>query len=272
MTDTPQEPFSRRFGYTAPEAPIQVREDAPAGFRHAILTIAAEAGVSSREIVGVVRRTLGLPRSRDWTPSVQMEDAEDQIELCHWAKVYDIAEAFYGLLAWRYSVLTTPEQFQAKINDHCLTHGIGWKMVDGRFEVRGSGPQETAQSRSVQALEQEGKATSASELEKALQDLSKRPEPDITGAVQHVGAAIECLARDLCGDSSLTLGDIIKSHPRMFPGAYRKLAEAVWGIASNNGRHLEEGGEPTLGEAMLLVGTVASLCGYMVSRRPGEPA
>ena len=32
---------------------------------------------------------------------------------------------------------------------------------------------------------------------KALRDISRRPEPDVTGAIQHVCAAMQATARDL---------------------------------------------------------------------------
>ena len=35
----------------------------------------------------------------------------------------------------------------------------------------------------------------------ALRDISRRPEPDVTGSIQHVCAAMEATARDLAGPS-----------------------------------------------------------------------
>ncbi|PCF92711.1 hypothetical protein, partial [Sphingopyxis terrae] len=99
---------------------------------------------------------------------------------------------------------------------------------------------------------------------KAQSDLSRLPAPDITGAVQHAGAAIECLARELSGQHSKTLGQIIADNPTLFPGALKKLAEGVWAFSSQMGRHLAEGNTPTIREALLLIGVVASFTAYLL--------
>lgn len=58
----------------------------------------------------------------------------------------------------------------------------------------------------------------------------------------------------------------MKKYPEIFPGGYRKVAEGVWGIVSNNGRHLQEGGEPAREEALALVNLAAALVGFMIHR------
>ena len=55
-------------------------------------------------------------------------------------------------------------------------------------------------------------------------DLSRRPNPDITGAIQHAMAALECIARTVCGDGSSTLGALLKRNPDLIP---KPLNEAV---------------------------------------------
>jgi hypothetical protein len=49
------------------------------------------------------------------------------------------------------------------------------------------------------------------EIHKALENLSKRPVPDLTGAVQHAMAALECVANDVCGENGETLGKVVRS-------------------------------------------------------------
>ena len=51
------------------------------------------------------------------------------------------------------------------------------------------------------------------EIHEALFDLSRRPEADLTGTIQHTRAALECVARDVCGDERATLGEVIKRYP-----------------------------------------------------------
>jgi hypothetical protein len=257
--------FSKRYGHR-PDVPISVREDAPEGFRRAVVTCAemdAKMGIGS--IVWIVRATLGKPPSTDWSDDYIRSDVHQLVAQCDWWQVYDIAEEIYLRASETDPELTYPTAYQEAVNDYCIANGIGWKMVGGAFEARTSDLGSALLQETETALHDAGKPTSADELRKALDALSRRPHSDITGAMQHAGASIECLARDLCGDSKLTLGDIIKHHPSLFPGAYRKLAESIWGITSNNGRHLAEGGEPTFNEAMLLVGVVTALANYLLS-------
>lgn len=86
--------------------------------------------------------------------------------------------------------------------------------------------------------------------------------------MQHAGPAIECLAREISGDTKLSLGDIIKKREDLFPGAYRKMADAMWGIVSNQGRHMKEEGEPSLKDALFVVGSITNLAAFLLARRP----
>jgi hypothetical protein len=55
--------------------------------------------------------------------------------------------------------------------------------------------------------------TAHSEMKKALDDLSRRPQADITGAIQHSLACLECVCREVTGDKKATLGALIKKFP-----------------------------------------------------------
>lgn len=107
-----------------------------------------------------------------------------------------------------------------------------------------------------------GKQTTATELHEALRDLSRRPNPELTGAIQHGIAALECLSKDLTGSKD-TLGTLVKNNPALFPSPLGDAISKVYGFASNNGRHLNEGGEPSFEEAELVVGLSGVLCRYL---------
>lgn len=117
-------------------------------------------------------------------------------------------------------------------------------------------------------VEEAGYQTAQRELREARSDLSRRPEPDITGAVQHCMAALECTAGELSNEPRLTLGQIINRHagdlgiPRPLDGAL----ESAWGYASEVGRHLREGREPTSDETGLLLGLCATVIRYLLQR------
>jgi len=67
----------------------------------------------------------------------------------------------------------------------------------------------------VEALEAARRVTARDEIHKAVIDLSRRPEADLTGAIQRAMAAPECVARDACGGDRATLDKIIKRYPEL---------------------------------------------------------
>ena len=101
-------------------------------------------------------------------------------------------------------------EFQQALNDFFTEEGIGWKMADGEIVSRGTEAFEAAVQKASEALENSGRRTARDEIHEALADLSRRPKPDLTGAVQHAMAALECVARETCGDPKATLGNILK--------------------------------------------------------------
>lgn len=107
-----------------------------------------------------------------------------------------------------------------------------------------------------------GKQTAARELHEALYDLSRRPTPELTGAIQHGIAALECLSRNLTGSTD-TLGTLVRRNPTLFPAPLGEGIVKIYGFASEYGRHLREGNEPALEEVELVVGLSGVLCRYL---------
>ena len=120
-----------------------------------------------------------------------------------------------------------------------------------------------ATGQAVAALNQTGRSVAAHEMSEALRDISRRPEPDITGAVQHSWAALEATARHVTADPQV-LGQLINrlDLPKPLDGAVHKL----WGYASQQARHGSEGSMIDFVEAELLVGVAASLCTFLATR------
>lgn len=100
-------------------------------------------------------------------------------------------------------------------------------------------------------------------MHEAVADLSRRPSPDITGAIQHAMASLECVARETCGDPKATLGEIIKRHNELIPPPLDQAISKAWGYASEHARHIREGREPAYAEAELIVGLCASVSTYL---------
>ncbi|MDA1018408.1 MAG: hypothetical protein O3A00_28625, partial [Planctomycetota bacterium] len=104
------------------------------------------------------------------------------------------------------------------------------------------------------------------ELKEAIGDVSRRPAPDTSGAIQHAMAALECVARDIAEDPKPTLGKLIQKHPDLFPPPVDKAIEKLWGYASEIARHGREGNDPTREEAILVVGVSATLVNYLIHK------
>jgi hypothetical protein len=95
------------------------------------------------------------------------------------------------------------------LNQYFGENGIGWQMSDGKVLYRGSEAFTEATREAAQVLTQAGKTVAANEIHEALTDISRRPSPDVTGAIQHVIAALESTARDVAGQPNLTLGKLV---------------------------------------------------------------
>lgn len=135
-------------------------------------------------------------------------------------------------------------------------------MTQVQAEAQGSYAPETVLREGRDELRRLGKHTTARELHEALYDLSRRPAPELTGAIQHGIAALECLSRSLTGSGD-TLGTLVRRNPTLFPSPLGEAIAKIYGFSSENGRHLQEGNEPALEEAELVVGLSAVLCRYL---------
>ncbi len=117
----------------------------------------------------------------------------------------------------------------------------------------------------AQVLGDTGRPTAERELHEAIADLSRRPEPDLSGAVHHALAALECVMRDACDDPKATLGELVKRYPGRLPKPLDTAVEKLWGYASEAGRHMREGGTPTHADAEFVVGATATIVTYLAS-------
>ena len=264
MTEEPT--FSRRFGYQADERPISVREEAPDALRFGVAMLADNLGLSPHnarlEACGLL---LTRPDPSNWSayPNV-FEEVQALLADAPWFRVYDIAKGFYERIAaadWNRG-----QQFRDRLNELCREHGIGWEMRDGRFVARGSEAFAEALTTASEVMKASGRAAAASEMHEALKDISRRPNADVTGAIQHAMAALECVAREVMGEPNKTLGQLASKLglPRPMDTALEKL----WGFASEQGRHIREGRQPRFEEAELVVTTAAAVSVYLLRVGP----
>lgn len=264
--------FSKRNGFNEiHEAPIMVRNDAPYEFRGILVDLAYEFGFKPASLRDLVCRQLRTRADQNnWSeyPNIDNE-VRGLIDDCSWFKVYDILEEIASQVP-RLSRQNPPEEFQTEINEVFMVHGIGWKLVNGVMTYRGSEGIDKLLALAVATETAQGHRTAANELHEAIKDMSRRPNADPTGAIQHAIASLECVAREVSGSKD-TLGRWLKNHPEAFPKPLGEYVEKIWGFASEHGRHLVESGEPSMDEAELVLGLSATLGSYLSKKGKTYP-
>lgn len=259
-----KEKFSKRYGISPAEKEIIIRYDAPYELRQYVGTLLLQFYKGTlKQMRSVLCSTAMIsPDPSNWGENDFMKfEIESIIERCNWYRVYEIIEVGYEKIVKE----EYKEEFENSINEFFIENGIGWRMENGELLVRGEDSFEKDVSSAKELLSAAGLETSAGEIKEAIYDLSRMPEPDITGAVQHAGAALECVARKVTGSKD-TLGKLINAHPEIVPSPINEVISKLFGYASEKGRHLKEGMLPSFEEAELLVHLSASLCSYLTKK------
>ena len=234
--------FTERMGIVIPQADITIRNDAPASMRSYIFQRMQNYEPSLKKIRSIVCFvTKEAEDPNNWGENDFMRsEIQGVIDGCLWNRVYDIIEAFYSKLS-----MHQKRNFEKDINEYFIEKGI----KQAKFK-----------------LEEKGLMTSQNEIKEAITDLSRRPIPEITGSIQHSLAALECVCREVAKDKKATLGTLINDHPNIVPKPLDDAIKKIWGFSSEQGRHLQEGRNPSYEEAELLVHLSASLCVYLTNK------
>lgn len=155
--------------------------------------------------------------------------------------------------------------YENELNRCFREKGIGWKLEDPTGIVfRGSETFAVTTTEAAKVLHESGRNVASNEIHEALKDISRRPVPDRTGAIQHAIAALECVARDVTGDNA-TLGALV---PKLdLPKPLDTAVEKLWGFASDRARHLREGRAVTDDEAELVVSIGCAVSIFLVKRQ-----
>ena len=259
--------FSERLGFKPVQEPeVTVRLDAPNDLRGVVILLADQAGLSPDSLREKICQVL-LTRSNknNWSESNINNENHQLLDSAAWYKVYDVIEEIASHLE-NTKGSDESARFASKLNGYFVEKGIGWKIVGGCVEARNPEALEESIKAAVQALNSAGNTTAHKELHEALVDLSRRPAPDVTGAIQHSMAALECVFRDVVGNPKATLGELLKKHPKMIPPPLDQSLDKLWGYASEYGRHIREAREPEFSEAQLVVGVCSAVVTYLVNK------
>lgn len=257
--------FSKRFGYSSvEEVEISVREDAPNELRGFLVQLAYDYGIGPKKLRELVCKLLrSAPDKNNWSeyPNVDGE-VRELISDCKWYKIYDLIERLVHYLGYE-DYNGNVDDFVNEVNEFFIENGIGWKIENEKIETRGPESFERIIKTARITESEVGLVTASNELHEAINDLSRRPHPDTTGAIQHAMASLECVAREITGDRKLNLGDIMKKHKGIIPEPLDQSVVKAWGYASENGRHIREGRKPSFTEAELIVGICAAVGNYL---------
>ena len=256
--------FSQRYGFSSPREGGLIRDSAPESLRCGLLQVVHdEMRIGPQRIRQVVCGVLRVrPDPSNWStyPNV-WDEAQELVYDCEWFRVYDIIEGFYTAMPG-----SRRSEFEELINNVFVEESIGWQVVSGVLEIRGNEVLQNILDNASSELDESGLATATSELHEAIKDLSRRPEPDLSGAIHHAMAALECVAREVSGKPKLDLGKLIKKHPDLFPKPIGEAVAKLWGYASEQARHGRESRELAWEEAQLVVGISAVLCAYLLQK------
>lgn len=276
MENMSGQPFSRRHNYRGSAPEITVREDAPERLRVTVLDSARNLDFGPGSLRDVVCRVLRVRAdSTNWSeyPNV-WEEVQYLFHNAEWFRVYDMIEAIYAAMSEKddrnhiFGDSRPSVRFADEINAEMLESGIGWQIVDGQIVTRGEESFQTAVTDATSALNETGRPTAAKHVHEALEALSRRPEPDLSGAIYHAMGALEAVARDLVGEEKATLGEVLKRYPDLLPSPLDKALTQIWGYASNEARHVVEGRDPTREEAELIVGLASTVATYLTKKNP----
>lgn len=258
--------FSRRLGVRPPGDGPLIHHDAPEPLRVGAMSLLHDQLNKSpswiRDVICGVRRVRPDPSNWSEYPNIWSE-AQNLVYGAEWFEFYDFVEKCADSLRQSRELA----RFESVMNQLFEEEHIGWRLVDGVLEIHGDELLEGLIEESHEELEASGFNVASQELREARTDLSRRPVPDLSGAVHHAMAALEAVAREVTGEPKKTLGDIIKRHPGLLPPPVDVAASKLWGFASEQGRHGSEARQLDWAEALLVVGIAAALCSYLNKKK-----
>ncbi|MGA1980604.1 MAG: hypothetical protein ABSG99_08625 [Sedimentisphaerales bacterium] len=253
--------FSERRGYNKISRDHLIYEDAPEQLREYIKKVVYEdMKKGPRFLRSVICRTLLVRENpSNWSEYPNIDDeVNNHLHEMKWYQVYDVIESLADVFE------TQSEKYESSMNSGFQRLGIGWQLKDGIVQTRGDEAFEEGLNIAQEKLEESRFAIARKELKEAILDLSKRPEPDLRGTIQHSIGALESVAREITGDRKKTLGEILKFHPEIVPKPLDEGLSKIWGYASEFARHVREDRDIERKEAQLILGISSTIITYLI--------
>lgn len=258
--------FSKRHGFARPPT-ISFRYEAPDALRFGMVQ-AAFHELSYDQIRTSLCRTLrAAPDRSNWSevPNIR-DEVERLLQDAEWYQVYDSIEELVGFIEGTHGY-DAAAQFAQLINELFVDIGAGWQLKAGEgIVIRGDAQFESAVQHARDTLSGAAFSVAENELREALSDISRRPDPDLTGAIHHALGALEAAARYVHGSNdplSSIVGKI--GLPKPLDAALEKM----WGYSSTYGRHVSPTKVPSLNDAELIVHLSSAFCRYLVDSQKG---
>lgn len=177
-----------------------------------------------------------------------------------WNLIYDFLEFMLTLRENRYLIASVGQVLEREL--------AGFRYIDGRFVPITSEEEVRAIE---QAVEANPFAGVRAHLQRAIDHLSRKQDPDYRNSIKESVSAIESMAREVTGKDKATLGDALATMERgnkLHP-ALRKSLSALYGYASDEGgiRHamLEEP-NLTAADAKFMLVACCTFVNYMQAK------
>ncbi len=257
--------FSYRHGYARTKPQTLIREDAPNSLREAICAMSEDYNPGHVSLLNRIYLLTGQhPRDK---PRVGNDMAAALVRgflnKCEWFHVYDTIEIIHELLQesgfWGPTI-----RFEEEVNEYFVVTGIGYQLVDGKIEHRGDEDFEDTFASAVSLTAEAGLPRAQSEIREARRALSRRPDPDLSGAITHAMNAWLSVARAIIGDDNADPREILRRKPDLAPKPLDQVITGTWGYSSQYGRKASETKSPTYSQAELVVHVSAAATAYIV--------
>lgn len=252
--------FSKKYGFSS-APPVTFRHDAPEAMRYAVIQAAYDELKYDHIRTSICRTLRETPDRGNFSeiPNIR-DEVERLIQQADWYRVYDVIEGLLSFIEGTYGY-DPAASFASKINEIFIDTGAGWQLKAGEgIVLRGDAPFEAAVQQARDSLSVAGFGVAETELREALHDISRRPTPDLTGAIHHALGALESAARYSHG-SEKGFAEIVKliGIPKPLDLALEKL----WGYSSTFGRHVSPTNVPSEKDATLVVHLSSAFCSYI---------